>query len=177
MANSSIARPYALAAFECARSKQQLAEWKAFLTAASFMVTDAQVARLLANPEVQHTELYTLFHGVLASLLDAERNNFLLLLAQNKRFSILPAMAEVFNEYLAKLEKISTVKVITAIDTSEQYRQKLAQALTKRLNSEVTLQCEVNPAILGGAIIHIGDSVIDGSISGKLSRLLEISLR
>ena len=55
----------------------------------------------------------------------------------------------------------------------EDFRQKLTQALTKRIQREVTLQCEIDPAILGGAIIHIGDRVIDGSIRGKLTRLLE----
>lgn len=178
MANlSSIARPYALAAFEYASDKQQLAAWKAFLEAAKEIALEPSVNPLLENPEVSSAKLFDLFQGVLGALLDAERTNFLLLLAQNKRFIVLPEIVDLFNAYYAAYEKISTIRVITAIEMEEGYRQKLAQALTKRVQREVTLSCEIDPAILGGAIIHIGDRVIDGSVRGKLSRLLEFSLR
>jgi F-type H+-transporting ATPase subunit delta len=174
---SSIARPYALAAFDYARDKQQLPAWKSFLESAATVAQDPSVARLVANPETASATLFDLFHGVLASLLDSERKNFLLLLAQNKRLIVLPDVVKSFNTYYAAYEKISTVRVVTAIKIDEDFRQKLAQALTKRVMREVTLACEVDPAILGGAIIHIGDRVIDGSIRGKLTRLLEFSLR
>ena len=78
-----------------------------------------------------------------------------------------------FNAHLATLEKISQVRVITATETQEAFRQKLVQALSKRIQRDVTLQCEIDASLIGGAIIHIGDRVIDGSIRGKLSRLLE----
>ena len=174
---TSIARPYALAAFEYARDKQQLPTWKAFLESASTVAEHPSVARLLANPETSSTTLIDLFQGVLAAMLDSEQKNFLLLLAQNKRLLVLPEITRLFNTYYAAYEKLSTVRVITAVNIDEEFRQKLAQALTKRVLKEVTLECEVDPAILGGAIIHIGDRVIDGSIRGKLTRLLEFSLR
>ena len=178
MANlSSIARPYALAAFECASDKQQLPAWKAFLESAKEVALNPSVSKLLDNPEISSSKLFDLFHEVLATLLDSERKNFLLLLAQNKRFIVLPEIVALFNMYYAAYEKISTIRVITAVEVEESYRQKLAQALTKRVQREVTLNCEVDPAILGGAIIHIGDRVIDGSVRGKLTRLLEFSLR
>jgi len=69
------------------------------------------------------------------------------------------------------------VRVITAVQVEDAFKQRLAASLSKRVNRDVTLHCEVNPAILGGAIIHIGDRVIDGSVRGKLTRLLEFSLR
>lgn len=174
---SNIARPYALAAFEYAQEKQQLEAWKSFLTSASYIANEPSVIKLLANPEISSEKLFDLFHGVLTPLLDTERNNFLLLLAQNKRFMMLPEIVELYNTYYATLEKLSTVRVITAVDIDDEYRQKFVQALTKRVQHEVTLRCEVDPAILGGAIIHIGDRVIDGSVRGKLTRLLEFSLR
>ncbi len=178
MANfASIARPYALAAFETAREKQQLAEWKAFLEAAAQIANDATVIKLLGNPDMSTQKQYELFHSVLASLLDTERNNFILLLAQKKRLAALPEIKDLFNTYYAYLEKVSTVRVVTAVDVEDTFRRKLADALEKRMKREVKLDYETNPAIIGGAIIHIGDRVIDGSIRGKLTRLLEYSLR
>lgn len=178
MANlSNIARPYALAAFECAQEKGQLPAWKAFLESASYIAKQPSVMRVLANPEILSSQLFDLFQGVLTSQLDTERKNFLHLLAQNKRFMVLPEISESFNAYYAQLEKISKVRVVTAIDIKDDFRQKLAGALKNRIKRDVILHCEVDPAILGGAIIHIGDNVIDGSIRGKLTRLLEFSLR
>ena len=178
MANlSHIARPYALAAFECAREKEQLNEWKAYLASASYMAQQPSIVRILANPQILTSQLFELFQNVLASQLDTERKNFLHLLAQNKRLMVLPEVAEAFNSYYAQLEKVSKVRVVTAIDVKEDFRQKLADALKKRIKRDVTLHCEIDPSILGGAVIHIGDNVIDGSIRGKLTRLLEFSLR
>jgi len=174
MANlASIARPYALAAFECARDAQQLAEWKAFLQYASYITSQPDVMTLLGNPKLVSADLFDIYQKILASQLNPARKNFLLLLAQNKRFNVLPEIADTFNTYFSALEKSSNVKVVTAIASQESFKKNLAQALTKRIKREVTLQCEVDPTILGGAIIHIGDKVIDGSIRGKLTRLLE----
>ena len=178
MANlSSIARPYALAAFECARDKQQLAEWKAFLESASTITRHLTVQKLLSDPERTPNELYDLFDGVLDSTLNQEQKNFLKLLAHNRRLDALPEMADSYNACVAALENICTARIVTAIAATEDFQQRIAKALSARTKREVKLHCEVDPDILGGAIIHLGDSVIDGSVRGKLNRLLEYSLR
>lgn len=171
--NTNVARPYALAAFETAREKRQLSEWKAFLISAANITRDKSLQQLLLNPEITSDKFYTLYEEILSPMLNTERKNFLLLLSQNKRLSVLPDIAAMFNNYYANFEKISSVRVVTAIDIEEGYKQKLTQALTKRVHHDVIIHCEVDPAILGGAIIHIGDRVIDGSIRGKLTRLLQ----
>lgn len=169
---TSIARPYALAAFEYARDKQELPAWKDFLKSASFLVQQPAVVGVIADPEFSSEKIFDFMHEILAPELNKERKNFLLLLTQNKRLNALPEVADTFNTLYAALEKISNVRVITAIPAQEDFRQQLSQALTKRIQREVTLDCEVDPSIIGGAIVHIGDRVIDGSIRGKLTRLL-----
>jgi len=173
---TNIARPYALAAFEYARDHKQLSDWKAFLVSAAEIVQQPEVRKLIANPEISSNKWFDFFSGILASVVDAERKNFLHLLAQNKRLAVLPEISALFDDLYAQLEKISMVRVITAVDISEGYRQKLAQAFSKRIHHDVTLQCEVDPSIIGGAVFHLGDKVIDGSVLGKLNRLLESSL-
>ncbi len=173
---SSIARPYAFAAFEYARDQQQLPAWKIFLEAAAFIAKQSSVIKLLGNPELSASKSFELFHDVLKSFIDEDegQQNFLHLLAQGKRLAVFPEINELFNAYYAALEKMSQVRVVTAIETEPAFRQKLTQALTKRIQHEITLQCEVDPAIIGGAIIHMGgNKIIDGSIRGKLTRLLE----
>jgi F-type H+-transporting ATPase subunit delta len=174
MANlSGVARPYAVAAFEHARDSKQLAAWKDFLEAASFYASQPAVQKVMANPELSSKELFDFFIGFMSNVVHKDQHNFLLLIAQNKRFNALPEIAHLFNAYVAALEKVSNVRVTTAIEAEESFRNKLAAALTKRIQREVKLQCEVDPTIIGGAIIQIGDRVIDGSIRGKLSRLYE----
>lgn len=174
MANlTSIARPYALAAFEYARDKKQLPAWKDFLETASSFANQPAISHLMANPEISSEQLFNLFLELLAHQLDTERKNFLLLLTQNKRLNVLSEITDEFNTYLAAFEKISQVRLITAVEAQESFKLNIAQALTKQIQRDVTLQCEIDPSLIGGAVIHIGDRVIDGSIRGKLSRLLE----
>lgn len=168
----SIARPYAFAAFEFARDKGQLPAWKTFLSLGAEAARQTKVISLLMNPEFSAASAFDLFNEILTSFMTEEQKNFLKLLSQNKRLLLLPDILTLFNQLEAALQKISTVKVITAVAVTEDYKQTLKSALTKRIQREVTLDCEVNPAILGGAVIHIGDNVIDGSIHGKLTRLL-----
>lgn len=169
----NIARPYALAAFESARDSHSLPEWKSFLASAAEIAKDPSIRTLLDNPEVASGKMLELFLQVLTPLLNNERKNFLAILAQNRRLMMLPPISELFNIYYTALEKISKVRVVTAIDVEDKYKQKLIQALSKRIHHEVTLHCDVDPSILGGAVIHLGDRVIDGSVRGKLTRLLQ----
>lgn len=170
---SSIARPYALAAFEYARDKNELSTWKTFLESAKEIAEDSRTSRLLNNPQISPEMLLSLFEDLLKTQLNAERRNLLQLLAQNKRLSILPIISDTFDDLYATLKKISQVKIVTATKLTNEYEQKLAAALSKRTGRAVTLESEVNPSILGGAVIHIGDRVIDGSIRGKLTRLYQ----
>jgi F-type H+-transporting ATPase subunit delta len=174
MANlMSIARPYALAAFEYASANQQLPEWSAFLKSAAEMIKQPGISRLLENPEMLPSKQYDFFESVLLSVLDDKRKNFLRLLAQSRRLIVLPEIAEAFSAYYASYLKVSKVRVTTAVEVQDDFREKLGQALSKRVERSVTLECEVDPTILGGAIIRIGDRVIDGSIRGKLNRMLQ----
>ena len=75
--------------------------------------------------------------------------------------------------YREDYEKIMDVQVVSAIELNDSYQEKLINKLTLRLKRRVSLQCEVDPSLLGGAIVRAGDMVIDGSVRSKLNRLLE----
>lgn len=169
----SVARPYAHAAFEHARESKQLPAWKDFLETVAFYANQPAIQKILANPELSSVQLFEFFIGFLANKPNKDENNFLRLIAQKKRFNALPEIADLYNTYLSALEKVSQVRVITAVETQESFRKTLSQALTQKMQREVMLQYEIDPSIIGGAIIQIGDRVIDGSIRGKLSRLYE----
>ena len=170
---TTIARPYANAAFEYALAKKSLPAWETFLQSAASLTRDASMKKMLASPQAVKKTLADLYCDLLKPQLDAERTNFLRLLAENSRLVALPEIAELFAVARAEAEKKLTVSVISAAKLTDDYKKKLIAALTKRLNREVELQCEVDEHLLGGVIVRAGDTVIDGSIRGKLSRLNE----
>lgn len=170
---TTIARPYAIAAFESALANNALAAWEALLNAAALVAEDPLVVRVLTNPAVSSKDLEGLFCDVLTSMLDDEKRNFIRLLAEKQRLAALPDIAELFRQYRAEHEKTLSIQVTSAIALESSYQTKLMNSLTKRLQRKVTLECHTDPTLLGGAIVRAGDTVIDGSVRGKLNRLLE----
>src|SRR5436190_22148300 len=147
---ASIARPYALAAFEYARDNNQLPTWKTLLANATAIVEQPEVNQLLANPEISAEKWLALFSDILSADLNTESKNFLHLLSQNKRLIILPEIAALFNNHYAAFVKITTVRVVTAVENTDEYRQTLIQAVSKRVHHNITLISEVDPSIIGG---------------------------
>jgi len=170
---TSIARPYALAAFEYAMASKTLSSWEEFLNTAAVVANDPMIIRLMGSPEVDKKQLAELFCDVLTSMMDAEKKNFIFLLSEHQRFQALPAIAELFKQYRAEQEKKMTVEVTSAVPLNETQKANLIEALKKRLHVHVDLECTINPDLLGGAIIRAGDQVIDGSVRGKLNRMIE----
>lgn len=169
----TIARPYAAAAFEYALASKDIAAWEAMLQSATSVAQTPAVTQLLASPKMTSAQLATFFCEIIATQLNDARRNFMRLLAENSRLSALPEITELFSAYRAAQEKTVTVNVTSAAALTDAHQTKLVQALTKRLQRQVELQCEVDPLLLGGAIVRAGDTVIDGSVRGKLTRLLD----
>ncbi len=170
---TTIARPYAIAAFEYASAHNAIPEWEAALNAGAVLSDDVSVQRLLTNPKVSLTQIGELYSDVLGKMLNTEITNFFHLLTQNHRLSALPEIAELFKAYRAAQEKTLNVTVTSAVALDNSYKHKLIEALTKRLQRKVTLECSLDANLLGGAVITAGDTVFDGSVRGKLNRLIE----
>ena len=172
---TTIARPYAFAAFEYALENNDLASWEAMLTAAAIIAQDKQVERLFSSPTVSQNEMIDLFCDVVekAQPMNIEMKNFIHLLAEYERLAALPEIAKLFAAYRAEHEKAITVEITSVIALDKEYQQKFVDSLTQRLKRKIALECKIDESLLGGAIIRAGDMVIDGSVRGKLNRLLE----
>ncbi|HSW70666.1 MAG TPA: F0F1 ATP synthase subunit delta [Gammaproteobacteria bacterium] len=173
---ASIARPYAQAAYNFALAKKELPLWEKMLQSATELVQEPRIAKLLAHSRISAQQWFLLFSEILAPL-NENTKNFLRLITENKRLSALPTILELFKEYEASDRQAVEVGVITALPLEERYHHKLKDKLTETLKQEVSLRCEVDENILGGALIRVGDKVIDGSIRGQLTRLLEFAIR
>ena len=170
---TTLARPYAKAAFEYAQAHQQLANWSAMLGLAAAVSQDDTMQRVLKAPRLTSTEKATTFVEVCGDKFDAQARNFLSIVSENNRMELLPEIADMFELYKAEQEKSVDVDVTSAFALSTEQQDKLAKVLSARLNREVRLHAVEDPALIGGVVIRAGDLVIDGSVRGKIAKLAE----
>ncbi len=168
---ATIARPYAKAAFEVARDAKLLPAWSESLRLAVGLVGDARIADLLSSPKLSEDQVVGFFDGFKTGADGVHWQNFIRLLAQNKRLALLPQIAARYELLRAEYENELDVLVTSAVPMSDAQRAKLADSLKARLQRDVRITTAIDPALLGGAVIRAGDLVIDGSIMGRLQRL------
>ena len=168
----TVARPYAKAAFELAREHGDFVRWSTLLAAAAAVVQDSRVARLLSSPRVQTSELIDLIAAACGDALGVSGRNFLSTLAQNRRLGVLPEVAAHFEELRAEFENVADAHVTSAVELNAAQLERLGTAVQRRLKREVRLHCAVDATLIGGAIVRAGDFVIDGSLRGRLERLM-----
>jgi F-type H+-transporting ATPase subunit delta len=168
---TTVARPYAKAAFEQASADQQLGEWSHALQAGAAVVRDDRVENLLGNPQVTPEQLAQLVFDIAGAPLDGDGRNFFSMLAENRRLGYLPEISALFDELKDKAEGVVDVTVTSAAPLDGAQQQKLAGALERKLKCTVRLHCETDPALIGGAVLRAGDLVIDGSVRARLNRI------
>jgi len=170
---STLARPYAKAAFEYARDHNALAAWSEQLITAAAVAADEGMEPVLNNPSLTNEQQAQTVIDVCGDSLGAEVKNFVSILASNKRLALLPEISSQFELYKANQEKSVDVEVISAFDLAEAATAKLAEVLGKKLEREVKVSTSTDRDLLGGVLIRAGDLVIDGSVRGRLNKLAE----
>ena len=167
----SIARPYAQAVFELARSSGDYTGWSQSLGAMAQVSRDREMKRLIQNPRVSRQEIAQVIADVCGSGVGEEGRNLLRLLAQNRRLHVLPAIADQYENLRAEAERTVQAELESALPVSDSEQQRIADALTARLGRKVELVCRINETLVGGAVIRAGDLVIDGSVRARLEKL------
>jgi F-type H+-transporting ATPase subunit delta len=170
---TTIARPYAKAAFAEARADSMLGAWSAALHTAAAVVVDPRVHSLLDDPHVTTEQLAQLVLDIAGAGLGEHGRNFVRTLAEARRLNCLPEIAALFDAYKDDAEGIADVSVTSAAPLDDRQQQSLTAALTQRLKREVRLHCTIDPELLGGAVLRSGDLVIDGSVRGRLERIAQ----
>ncbi|MDW5375902.1 F0F1 ATP synthase subunit delta [Halomonas sp. HP20-15] len=168
---STQARPYARAAFALAREDQTLDAWSAMLAESAGVIRHPRIRTLLGDPRLTASHKVDVLIDVLGDMLDEHRSNFLRVLSRKERLDALPEIAEQFEAERADYERLAVVDVVSAYALSQAQQDKLAGALERRLDRKITMTTSVDRTLLGGVVIHIGDTVIDGSVRGRLARL------
>ncbi len=170
---STLARPYAKAAFEFAKEQGTLGDWAEQLATVASVTLDPAMASVLGNPALTDEQQAKTLTEICGDSLGNPVNNFVAILADNKRLSLLPEIYSQFSLYKANQEKSVDVEVISAFDLDLGTSEKLAAALGKRLERQVNVTTATDESLLGGVLIRAGDLVVDGSVRGRLDKLAE----
>jgi F-type H+-transporting ATPase subunit delta len=155
---TTLARPYARAAFEVAVKTKDLQLWSDMLTQLANVVSNERVAGLLSLPSLT---------------CEQQAQNCVIVLSENKRLSLLPEIVGLFDILKAEQEKTVDVEISTAFALIDETEKKLAEAIKAKLNRDVKIHSQIDKNLIGGIVIRAGDLVIDDSVRGKLHKLAE----
>ncbi len=169
-AMTTIARPYAKAAFDIAVDSKSLAEWETMLAFAAEVTKNDTIAELLTGA-MSSDKLAELVISVCGEQLDQQGQNLVSVMAENKRLQALPEVLTQFLVLKAAHEKTIEAEVISAVELDAQQQAEISAKLEQRLARKVKLNCSVDEHLIAGVIIRAGDMVIDNSARGRLARL------
>tara|TARA_B100001013_G_scaffold19747_1_gene11098 strand:+ start:585 stop:1124 length:540 start_codon:yes stop_codon:yes gene_type:complete len=174
---ATLARPYANAAFDVAKSAGRLEEWSSGLNLLALAGEDPNLKAMIQSPTATTAEkafkLAELFRD---DLLDSVRQ-FVHVLAENKRLSLLAEITTQFEVRRADEARTLDVEVTTAVPLSDSEQNRFQEILERRFEQQINLTTAVDETIIGGAHIRAGDTVIDGSLRGRLAKLGEAFAR
>ncbi len=170
---ATLARPYANAVFDIAKSAGDLDRWSRSLGFLATASADEQIKILLDAPEVSEQRKAHQLIEVCGDELTEAAKKFVQVLAKNKRLPLIEAIFEQFEELRALEQQSLDVQVTSAFPLTDAEGQNLASALAKKFEKEVHLTSDIDESLIGGVVIRAGDMVIDGSVRGKLSKLAE----
>ncbi len=168
---ATLARPYAEAVFKRAKETESLAEWSDNLEFLAIAMTDQELAAAADNPRVEQARFSDLLLDICKGQLSKEGENFVRLLIENGRLSLVSHIREIFEAYRAEDEGYIEANVKSAFPLSKASQDALAKTLEKHLNREVHLHVEEDKSLIGGVLVRAGNTVIDASVSGQLQKL------
>jgi F-type H+-transporting ATPase subunit delta len=181
---NTIARPYAQAVFELAHEADDLEAWSKSLDVARSLLVDGRVVAYLADPAFSNEQRLDFLTGLFAKAKatkiagkDKRGTNFLKLLLEYGRISVLPEIAEHFEVLKAKVENVVDVVITSASVIGKKQKNAISKALRERLGRDVNIETEIDENLIGGAVIKAGDVVIDGSLRSRLQGLATVLIK
>jgi F-type H+-transporting ATPase subunit delta len=168
---STIARPYAVAAYKLGKEQKALAKWSEMLGFATQVASDAQMQAYINDPNVVADDLQATFLKVCGNKLNENAQNLIKVLVEYGRLSILPAISDAFEALKAQDEGTLEANIIAASKPSVAEVKDLVKRLEAKFGKKVEATVSIDPEIIGGIKIIVGDTVIDASVKNQLQNL------
>lgn len=174
MIQNEIAKKYSKALFSLAEEKDKFVKFKNDLSLIKKAFTEhKEFKNVLFHPRIKIEEKKRIFDRIFEEEISQEIYNFIQLLIDKRRIFYIKAIINQFTDLVNDREKILEIEVVSAIELEKDMKNSLKEKLEKEMNYEVVLNNTVDPEILGGLVLKIGDKIIDGSIQHELNTLSE----
>lgn len=164
----TVARPYAEAVFKLGIVNNSLPQWSKMLQLASEIAENDQVKLLIGNPVVSAKQLSEIFLEIGRSKFSSDARNLVIMLVENKRILVLSQISQLFEQLKAQHEGIVEAKIVSAFPMESKQLKKLVDDLEQKFKRKIEAQVSVDPELIGGIKVEIGDEILDASVRGKL---------
>jgi F-type H+-transporting ATPase subunit delta len=167
---ATIARPYAEAAFRVAKTGN-LTAWSDALSEMAQIAALPVVREFASNPKLSEQQLAETFLALLKSNVTTEIKNFVVTLVENGRLTLLPEIAEQFHALKNAQEGLADVEITSAFEMSDAQVKDLVATLEKKFGRKLNPLVKLDPALIGGVRVLVGDEVLDLSVRAKLQQM------
>lgn len=170
---ATIARPYAEALFRVASesSAGNLGAWSELVSEMGQVAANPDMKAIAGDPNVPGEKLAELFLSVLKSPLNDEARRFVKMLVENNRLTVVPEIAEQFHALKNAREGSSDVEITSAFPLENQQLNDLVAALERKFSRKLHAQVAVDPSLIGGVSVKVGDEVLDTSVRARLAAM------
>ena len=168
--HATVARPYAEALFRVAQTGD-MAAWSTLVSELAQIGVNQDVQAFVRNPNVSEAQVADAFASLVKSPLTAEANNFIKLLIENGRISLLPEIGEQFAVLKNAQEGAADAEITSAFAMDSAQIASLVTSLEKKFGRKLNPTVTVDPSLIGGVRVVVGDEVLDTSVRAKLQQM------
>ena len=167
-----LARPYAKAVFASALDTDSIDEIKEELKTMALVSSTTEVKSLIEDPTLSNNEILNSLKTLLDGSISKTSQSLLNVLAENNRFNLLEAIFEIYKEIVAKHKEQKSVEVFVATEPSSDTEEKIKTRLVSTYGEGTNVEFKIDPHIMGGLSIKVGDETLDLSVKGKVKKLI-----
>ncbi len=168
--NSTLARPYASAAFQIAR-QDGLQQWEMWLEAWAAIASSPATQSLVSNPKLTTAQVCTVFLELSETAANSKGAAFISVLAENHRLLVLPEILRQFVELCNQANQVAEAILESAFPISGEEVEHLKPGLEKHFESALNIVTKVNPELIGGIKVTVGDQILDRSVLAQIKSL------
>ncbi len=167
----TVARPYAEAVYRLAKQQNTFDGWSKMLELAVSVESDARLQPLIGNPLLPRAQMEHLFLSVCGTRLSAEGKNLISLLVENGRLALLSHIAAAYEDLRAAEQGVTEARIATAFPFTDGQLKDLLETLQARFKRKIEPSVVVDPDLIGGVKVEVGDEVFDASVRGRLDTM------
>jgi len=167
---ATIARPYAEALFRVAQSGN-LAAWSDLVSEMAAVAALPDVKSFASNPKIPDQQVVETFLSLLKSKVSPEAKNFVGMLVENGRLTLLPEIGAQFHALKNAAQGAADAEITSAFELTDAQVKELVATLEKKFGRKLNPTVKVDPSLIGGVRVAVGDEVLDTSVRAKLQNM------